>query len=103
MRKAAGSELFDRMEKFDLFDERLSKIEGLLKVLVSHTHLKEDYGTGDFANLTRRSDLTVRRWCRDGRIHASKKGSGSGTSKEWVISHEELTRYRREGLLPGTR
>ena len=35
-----------------------------------------------------------------GRIRGEKKGSGRGRYQSWVISHAELLRVQREGLLP---
>ena len=37
---------------------------------------------------------------RHGRIRAEKRQSGRGKHCDWVIAHDELLRYRREGLLP---
>jgi hypothetical protein len=47
-----------------------------------------------------KAEITVREWCRLGRVHAEKKGSGRGRYQSWVISHEELLRIQKEGLLP---
>ena len=47
-----------------------------------------------------RAEFTVREWCRLGRINGLKKRNGRGLSAEWVVSHEELLRFQREGLLP---
>jgi hypothetical protein len=33
-------------------------------------------------------------------VYASKRACGRGHAKEWIISHEELTRIQNEGLLP---
>lgn len=98
-----GVEVFERMAVVAEISERLSAIEQMLKSLLVHSTIREDYSTAEFAALTRRSELTVRRWCLSGRIRAQKKASGRGTAKEWVISHNELSRYRADGLLPTQR
>jgi hypothetical protein len=81
-------------------DERLEKIESLLVVLVEKQQTKEWYSIEEFARNVGRAEFTCREWCRNGRIHAEKKGSGRGAFTAWVISHQELLRYQREGLLP---
>ncbi len=49
-----------------------------------------------------RADWTVREWCRLGRVHVEKRVCGRGSSKEWMLSHDELQRIKAEGLLPIT-
>jgi hypothetical protein len=53
------------------------------------------------AQILGRAEFTVREWCRLGRVWASKRQCGRGNAKEWIISHEELTRIQNEGLLAG--
>lgn len=60
----------------------------------------EWYGITELAQLLNRAPFTVREWCRNGRLNAKKKRSGRGNSCEWVVSHEEVQRYLKEGLLP---
>jgi hypothetical protein len=50
--------------------------------------------------LLNKSEYTVREWCRQRRVRATKRACGWGDSKDWIVSHEELTRLRNEGLLP---
>jgi hypothetical protein len=83
-------------------DERLDRIESMLAALVERQVVKDFYDIEEFAKLIGKSGFTVREWARYRRIHATKKKSGRGPHKQWVISHEELTRYRRDGLLPLT-
>ena len=49
------------------------------------------------------AEFTTREWCRHGRIRAEKRHSGRGKHCDWVIAHDEMLRYRREGLLPNRR
>ncbi len=80
--------------------ERLDRIEQILQALVEQRTLKEWYTTAEVAKLLDKAEFTVREWCRLGRIQAKKKNCGRGVAGEWIISHEELTRIRNEGLLP---
>ena len=80
-------------------EERLEKIESLLVVLVERQQVREWYSVEEFARIAGRSEFTCREWCRHGRIHAEKKDSGRGAYAAWAISHAELLRYQREGLL----
>lgn len=79
-------------------EERLSKIESLLAVLVEGQQVRQWYSVEEFARLVGRSEFTCRQWCRLGRIEARKKASGRGAHASWTIAHEELLRYQREGL-----
>lgn len=80
--------------------QRLERIETLLEELVSQRTVKDWYTIAEVAQLLGRAEFTVREWCRLGRVYASKRECGRGRAKEWIISHEELTRLRNEGLLP---
>lgn len=80
--------------------ERLERIEGTLTVLLSREMAKEWYSTSEFSRLVGKAEFTVREWCRLGRVKAEKRASGRGKYTDWIVSHEELLRYRREGLLP---
>ena len=81
--------------------ERLERIETLLDRLVSERTIKEWYTVAEVAQILGKSEFTVREWCRLDRVWASKRQCGRGNAKEWIISHEELTRIQNEGLLPG--
>lgn len=80
--------------------ERLERIETLLQSLVEQRTIKDWYTTTEVAKIVGKAEFTVREWCRLGRVRAQKKKCGRGVSSEWIISHEELTRVRNEGLLP---
>lgn len=82
---------------------RLQKIETLLAALVEQRTIKEWYSTAELAAILGRAEFTVREWCRLGRVRAEKKKCGRGPASEWIVSHEELTRVRNEGLLPDPR
>ncbi len=79
---------------------RLERIESLLAALLERETIKDYYSTDEFARLVGKAEFTVREWARLGRIRASKRQSGRGAFSSWVVSHQELLRYQREGLLP---
>jgi excisionase family DNA binding protein len=81
-------------------NDRLDRIEAMLVTLLQQQAVRDWYSTREIAEALGKSDFTVREWCRQGRIHAEKKGSGRGKYRSWVVSHGELQRIRREGLLP---
>jgi hypothetical protein len=78
----------------------LDRLEALLETLVHKGTAKEWYSTADVAALVGKAEFTVREWCRLGRVRAEKQRSGRGKYPSWVVSHEELVRYQRDGLLP---
>ncbi len=81
--------------------DRLERIEATLTLLVERQVVKDWYTTEEVAKiLGNKSNFSVREWCRLHRVHAEKKGSGRGKHRSWVISHQELLRIQREGLLP---
>jgi hypothetical protein len=79
---------------------QLAKIEALLVALVERQQVREWYTVEEFARMVGRSEFTCREYCRHGRIKAEKRMSGRGAYASWVISHAEVQRYQREGLLP---
>ncbi len=83
--------------------DRLERMEGLLRSLVEREQVKDFYSTEEFGKLVDKAEFTVREWCRLGRIKAIKKSSGRGKHQGWAISHDELLRFRKEGLLPQPR
>ena len=84
-------------------EDRLIRIEAMLSQLVERQAVKEFYSVEEFARIVGREAFTCREYCRLGRIHALKKSSGRGKHASWVISHDELLRFQREGLLPDRR
>ncbi len=87
-------------EEMTTLIQRLERIEIILAAILERETVKEWYTTEEFARLAGKAEFTVREWCRLGRVRAAKKGSGRGKFCSWVVSHDELLRYRREGLLP---
>ena len=69
-------------------------------LLVSQKTIKDFYTTNEIASVLKKRPYTVREWCRYRRIHAVKRACGRGRSKDWAVSHSELTRIQNEGLLP---
>lgn len=86
-------------DQLDLLLQRLDRIEASLAVLVERQTVRDWYSTVEIAHLLGKAEFTVREWCRQGRIRAEKKGSGRGKYQGWVISHDEMLRIQKEGLL----
>jgi hypothetical protein len=78
-------------------DARLAELRDLL---LAQKAVKDWYTTAEVGELLGKAEFTVREWCRLGRINAAKRQSGRGKHPAWVVSHAELLRYQREGLLP---
>ena len=79
---------------------KLESIEATLAMLVEQQTVREWYEVEEFARLVGKAPFTVREWCRLRRLNATKRGSGRGAHAQWAISHVELLRYQKEGLLP---
>lgn len=80
--------------------KRLERIETALETLIQLRTVKDFYSTDELAAILGKAEFTVREWCRHRRIQAQKRKSGRGKFQSWVISHDELQRIQREGLLP---
>ncbi len=87
----------DIVARLDRIEVHLAEMRDLL---ASQRTLKDWYTTKEFAALLGKAEFTVREWCRLGRVRAEKRQSGRGKHCAWVIAHDELLRYQREGLLP---
>jgi predicted site-specific integrase-resolvase len=80
--------------------KELQELKSMLALLVERQQVREWYNVEEFARLVGRAEFTCREWCRNGRVTAEKRLSGRGAFPAWVISHQEMLRYQREGLLP---
>ena len=79
---------------------RREKIEAMLVLLVERQTMREWYTTHEFARTVGKAEFTIREYCRLGRLRGEKRQSGRGAYPQWVLSHAELERFRRNGLLP---
>jgi uncharacterized small protein (DUF1192 family) len=80
--------------------DRIAKLETEIGRLVQQRTIKEYYTTAEVAQLLGKAEFTVREWCRLGRVRATKRATGRGLCREWIIPHAELQRISNEGLLP---
>jgi hypothetical protein len=87
-------------EEMEALLGRLDRIEAALAELLRQRTAKDWYTTEEVAKALGKAEFTVREWCRLGRIRAEKRQSGRGKFQAWVVSHAELQRFQREGLLP---
>src|SRR5262249_51767104 len=70
-------------------DHLMVAIGEIRDLLVNLRTVRDSYSTEQVAQLLGKAEFTVREWCRNGRIHAEKKGSGRGKYQSWVVSHAE--------------
>ncbi|MDG3004757.1 helix-turn-helix domain-containing protein [Paludisphaera mucosa] len=87
-------------ETWDVMEARMGRIEELLRSLVEREAVQDWYSTVQVARGLGKSEVTVREWCRRGRVRARKQVNGRGKFAGWSVAHEELVRFGREGLLP---
>jgi hypothetical protein len=80
--------------------QKLDNVETLLADLICQRAVKDWYTTEEAAQILGKARFTIREWCRHGRVHCRKQGSGRGKYMSWVISRDELLRIQKEGLLP---
>lgn len=80
--------------------QRLDRIEAALNAIITQRRIKDYYTTNEVASALEKAEFTVREWCRLGRVVATKRQCGRGSTGEWMISHDELLRIQNEGLLP---
>jgi hypothetical protein len=74
------------MEAMGSIDDRLGRIEALLGVLVKQQTIKDWYCTAEVGELLDKSEYTVREWCRQGRVRASKRPVGGGDSRDLFLA-----------------
>lgn len=87
-------------ERLELLEKMLAECHAILALMAKQQATREWYSVEEFAAIAGKAPFTVREWCRLGRIRAVKKSTGRGAYPAWAISHDELLRYQREGLLP---
>jgi hypothetical protein len=85
-------------------ESRLTGIETMLAeirhALTGPQAGRQSYTVEEAAALMGRKPYTVREWCREGRVNATKRPEKRGGAELWNISSEEIARYKDEGLLP---
>jgi hypothetical protein len=96
----AGTEIMNtQLESSVQILEKLGKIESMLADLIRQRNIQDWYTTDQVAAILGKAKFTVREWCRHGRVRCQKKNDGRGQHRSWTISHDELLRIQREGLL----
>lgn len=83
--------------------ERLARIETKLNDQNVADFMKEWYSVAEAAKVLGKASFTVREWARLGRINAKRRPCGRGPCGEWMISGQEIKRFKNEGLLERTR
>jgi excisionase family DNA binding protein len=84
------------MVNIDSMNDKLDRLTEIVEELIRQKSVKDWYTTAEVAEILRKSDYTVREYCRKGQVNAMKASNGRG----WLISQEELNRLRNFGPLP---
>jgi hypothetical protein len=91
-------------DKQPALEARLSGIEAILTqiqgLLAAPKATRERYSVEEVASMMGKRPYTVRQWCLEGRINATKRSERRGGAELWSISAAEIERYKNEGLLP---
>ena len=88
----------------DLLTELRNRLESIERRLKNKASFEQEfYSVSDAAEILGKAAWTVREWCRLGRINATKRRCGRGSSGEWTISAGEIKRVIEEGLMPAIR
>jgi excisionase family DNA binding protein len=64
------------------------------------TETRAYYSVEEVAKILGKSAYTVRQWCNEGRLNATKRIERRGRNALWSIPATEIARYQNEGLLP---
>lgn len=96
-----GAETTDRslLARIESLEARVGAIEGVGRFAVSDeakAAIRGDWRwmpVSDFAKLTRKPDVTIRRWCVEGRLPASKRGGAY-----WSIDFPKLKSMFKNGV-----
>ena len=80
-------------------DEMRTMILQIHGMLASPKEARTSYTVKEAADLLGRKPYTVRQWCLEGRINATKRAERRGGTEVWNISAVEIERYRNDGLL----
>ena len=75
---------------------RMRRLEKLLRQLLARDIPQEHYTVEEFARKIGGKPFSVRQNCNRHRLNAAKTANG----RQWVLTHVELLRFRKEGLLP---
>lgn len=84
----------------EILEQLIGRLDRIERLILDQKTVREWYGTEELAERVGKAEFTVREWCRHGRVRAEKRKSGRGRFCSWAISHDELLRYEKEGLLP---
>ena len=94
-------EIIETLSRIDRQQTELgAMVKDIHESVLAQRPLKEWYTVSEMADILGKRPYTVREWLRLGRLKGEKKACGRGKSKEWMVSHEEMTRYQNEGLSP---